>query len=173
MIREIQPRGPYVLLGWCNGGTLAFEIARQLEEAGEVVSRVFLIDTWIPDYHKRLGWLRSKLAHYSYRWGLIRNDWAMVRSGQKSFWDFIADRPTVQLFYRRRKIAKEAFAEPAYAAAQVYDRWLLDHTTEMLKAYEPKPISGRLTIFRSTSEPTGRFLDSEAGLGWNGGTTST
>ena len=166
LIREIQPGGPYALLGWCNGGTLAFEIARQLEEAGEVVSRVFLIDTWIPDYHKRQGWLRSGLARYSYRWGLIRNDWALMRSGQKSFWDFIADRPTVQLFYRRRKKAKEAFAEPAYAAAQVYDRWLLDHTTEMLKAYEPNPIRGRLTVFRSTSEPTGRFLNSK--LGWGG-----
>ena len=32
LIRENQPGGPYVLLGWCNGGTLAFEIARQLEE---------------------------------------------------------------------------------------------------------------------------------------------
>jgi amino acid adenylation domain-containing protein len=166
LIREIQPGGPYALLGWCNGGTLAFEIARQLEEVGEVVSLVFLIDTWIPDYHKRLGWLRSGLARYSYRWGLIRNDWALMRSGQKSFWDFIADRPSVQLFYRRRKKAKEAFAEPAYAAAQVYDSWLLDHTTEMLKAYEPNPISGRLTIFRSTSEPTGRFLDPK--LGWGG-----
>ena len=62
LIREIQPSGPYVLLGWCNGGTLAFEIARQLEEAGEVVSRVFLVDAWIPGYLKRLGWLRSKLA---------------------------------------------------------------------------------------------------------------
>ena len=89
-----------------------------------------------------------------------------MRSGQKSFWDFIADRPTVQLFYGRRKKANEAFAEPAYAAAQVYDRWLLDHTTEMLKSYEPNPISGRLTIFRSTSEPTGRFLDPK--LGWGG-----
>ena len=165
LIREIQPNGPYVLLGWCNGGTLAFEIARQLEEAGEVVSRVFLVDTWIPGYHKRLGWLRSKLAHYSYRWGLIRLDWAMVRSGQKSFWDFIADRQTVQLFFGGGQIAT-AYAEPAYAAAQVYDRWLLDYTTEMLKAYEPKPISGRLTIFRSTSEPTGRFLDPK--LGWGG-----
>ena len=165
LIREIQPVGPYALLGWCNGGTLAFEIARQLEAAGEAVSRVFLIDAWIPGYHRRLGWLRSELAHYSYRWGLIRNDWAAVRSGQKSFWDFMADRPTVQRFYRRRQIAK-AFAEPAYEAAQAYDHWLLGYTTEMLKAYEPKPISGRLTIFRSTSEPTGRFLDPK--LGWGG-----
>ena len=27
LIREIQPEGPYALLGWCNGGTLAFEIS--------------------------------------------------------------------------------------------------------------------------------------------------
>jgi amino acid adenylation domain-containing protein len=165
LIREIQPSGPYILLGWCNGGTLAFEIAHQLEEAGEVVSRVFLVDTWAPGYHKRLGWLRSKLAHYSYRWGLIRMDWDLVRSGQKSFWDFVADRPTIQLFSGGGQVAK-AYAEPAHAAAQVYDRWLLDYTTEMLKVYEPKPIKGKLTVFRSTGEPTGRFLDRR--LGWGG-----
>ena len=36
----------------------------------------------------------------------------------------------------------------------------------MLKTYEPKPIRGRLTIFRSTGEPAGRFLDPK--LGWSG-----
>ena len=96
LIREIQPRGPYALVGWCNGGTLAFETARQLLESGEVVSRVFMIDTWVPGYFKRLGWLRSKLADYNYRWRLILLDWATVRSGQKSFWDFIANRSTVR-----------------------------------------------------------------------------
>ena len=30
LIREIRPTGPYTLLGWCNGGALAFETARQL-----------------------------------------------------------------------------------------------------------------------------------------------
>ena len=69
-------------------------------------------------------------------------------------------------FLPPRSDRQEAFAEPAYAAAQVYDHWLLDYTTAMLKAYEPKPISGRLTIFRSTSEPAGRFLDPK--LGWGG-----
>jgi thioesterase domain-containing protein/acyl carrier protein len=165
LIREIQPRGPYVLMGWCDGGALAFATARQLEEAGEVVSRVFLIDAWIPGYSKRLGWVRSKLADYSYRWGLIRIDWAKARSERKSFWSFMADRATVRRFCRRGQIAK-VVAEPAYAAAQAHDNWLLDYTTAMLKAYEPKPISGRLIIFRSTTEPAGRFLDPK--LGWGG-----
>jgi amino acid adenylation domain-containing protein len=165
LIREIQPRGPYALLGWCNGGTLAFETARQLVESGEVVSGVFLIDTWIPGYLRRLDWLRSKLADYAYRWQLILADWATVRSGQKSLWGFVRDRSTLRRFFRRGQIGTPV-AEPAYAAAQAYDHWLLDYTTTMLKAYEPNPLSGRLTIFRSTSEPAGRFLDPK--LGWGG-----
>ena len=166
LIREIQPRGPYALVGWCNGGTLAFETARQLLESGEVVSRVFLIDTWVPGYFKRLGWLRSKLADYNYRWRLILLDWATVRSGQKSFWDFIANRSTVRRFFYRRDPIAEVAAEPAYATAQAYDRWLLDYTTAMVNDYEPIPIGAPLTIFRSTSEPAGRFLDPK--LGWDG-----
>jgi thioesterase domain-containing protein len=165
LIREVQPRGPYALLGWCNGGTLAFETARQLEDAGEVISDVFLIDAWIPGYLERLGWPRSKLADFVYRWGFVMLDWAKVRSGRKSFWDFIADRAIVRYFYRRSQIAN-ATPEPAYAAAQVYDNWLLDYTSAMLRAYQPKPIGGRLTVFRSTGEPTGLFLDPK--LGWRG-----
>jgi amino acid adenylation domain-containing protein len=163
LIREIQPTGPYALVGWCNGGTLAFETAHQLLEAGEVVSRVFMIDTWVPGYFKRLGRFRSKLADYSYRWQLILADWATVKSGKKSLWGFIADRSTVRRFFRREQVA-EAGAEPAYATARAYDHWLLNYTSAMLDAYEPKPIKGRLTIFRSSSEPAGRFLDPN--LGW-------
>ena len=36
----------------------------------------------------------------------------------------------------------------------------------MLKTYQPKPIGGRLTVFRSTGEPAGLFLDPK--LGWGG-----
>jgi thioesterase domain-containing protein len=36
----------------------------------------------------------------------------------------------------------------------------------MLRTYQPKPIGGRLTVFRSTGEPTGLFLDPK--LGWGG-----
>lgn len=165
LIRGVQPRGPYALLGWCNGGTLAFETARQLEEAGEVVSDVFLIDGWIPGYLKRLGWLRSKLADLAYRWGFVMSGWAKVRSGRKSFRDFIAERAIVRRFYRRGQVIN-TICEPPYAAAEIYDSWLLDYTTAMLRAYQPKPICGRLTVFRSTDEPTGLFLDAK--LGWGG-----
>ena len=43
-IRSIEPQGPYRLAGWSFGGALAYEIARQLREAGETVSFLGMID---------------------------------------------------------------------------------------------------------------------------------
>ena len=43
-IRKLQPRGPYRLGGFCNGGLLAYEMARQLEVSGERVEFLGLID---------------------------------------------------------------------------------------------------------------------------------
>src|SRR5581483_1998115 len=36
-MREVQPEGPYLLAGWCFGGTIVFEMARQLHDAGQEV----------------------------------------------------------------------------------------------------------------------------------------
>ncbi len=43
-LRRIQPQGPYLVGGWSSGAAIAFEIAAQLEAAGEPVRRVFLLD---------------------------------------------------------------------------------------------------------------------------------
>lgn len=43
-IRSVQPNGPYLLAGLCAGGVIAFEIARQLQDAGERTLFVGLID---------------------------------------------------------------------------------------------------------------------------------
>ncbi|WP_437277985.1 amino acid adenylation domain-containing protein [Sorangium sp. So ce375] len=44
-IRERQARGPYRLLGWSLGGVLALAIARALEEQGEPVAFLGILDT--------------------------------------------------------------------------------------------------------------------------------
>lgn len=43
-IRSVQPHGPYLLAGLCAGGVIAFEVARQLQDAGEDVAFVGIID---------------------------------------------------------------------------------------------------------------------------------
>ncbi|WP_245688611.1 non-ribosomal peptide synthetase [Thermogemmatispora onikobensis] len=57
-IRRIQPSGPYRLAGWCNGGLVAYEMARQLQAMGEKVELLVLIDPTAPEH----GWSRARLA---------------------------------------------------------------------------------------------------------------
>jgi phthiocerol/phenolphthiocerol synthesis type-I polyketide synthase E len=44
-IRSARPHGPYFLGGYCMGGTIAFEVAQQLQAAGEKVALLALFDT--------------------------------------------------------------------------------------------------------------------------------
>ncbi len=43
-IRDVQATGPYHLLGWSIGGVIAFEVARQLQEQGETIGQLVLLD---------------------------------------------------------------------------------------------------------------------------------
>ncbi len=47
-LRTLQPRGPYFLGGECVGGICAYEMACQLQEAGEKVALLLLLDTSVP-----------------------------------------------------------------------------------------------------------------------------
>jgi thioesterase domain-containing protein len=54
VITAVQPAGPYRLLGWSLGGTVAQAMAATLQRAGEEVSRLVLLDgypamTWAAD----------------------------------------------------------------------------------------------------------------------------
>jgi thioesterase domain-containing protein/acyl carrier protein len=168
LIRRVHPTGPYVLTGWCVAGALAFEIARQLAANGARVSNVFLIDSWVPGYFARLPLLRRLIGTYTLRWQLARADWRRFKSGQQTFAQFIDQRPSVQhlrlllnrlLGRRNRPQVTEA------EGPEQYDKWLLEYLKSTTERYEPKPYSGRVTLFRSTQEPTGWMFDPLAGWG--------
>jgi thioesterase domain-containing protein len=48
-IQQVAPHGPYYLAGWSFGGMVAFEIARDLEAAGEEIAMLGLLDSNLPD----------------------------------------------------------------------------------------------------------------------------
>ena len=54
-LREVRERGPYTLGGWSSGAMIAFEMAAQLEAAGETVRRVFILDGPAPVEHADLS----------------------------------------------------------------------------------------------------------------------
>ncbi len=50
IMRSIQPEGPYLLAGWCNGAVVAYEMARQLQAAGEKLDLLILMDASVLTY---------------------------------------------------------------------------------------------------------------------------
>ncbi|TGA86980.1 alpha/beta fold hydrolase, partial [Streptomyces palmae] len=48
-IREIQPEGPYHLMGWSFGGAVAHAMAVQLQQAGEKVELLAMLDSYPAD----------------------------------------------------------------------------------------------------------------------------
>lgn len=72
-IRKVQPKGPYCLGGWSFGAVLAYETAIQLQEMGEKVSSLFLLDPFI-EHSKEEQELTSKLITTSFFQGYLHND---------------------------------------------------------------------------------------------------
>ena len=167
LIRRVHPRGPYVLAGWCVAGALAFEIARQLVESGQPVAQLFLIDTWLPRYFARLPVWRRVIGNQSMRWQMTRFEWRKFTSGQQSFRDFFNRLITVRraqaLLERIAGTAASAEPQQPAIAPQDYDQWLLQYLRSRTDRYEPQPYRGRITLFRSTHEPTGWWFDPLAG----------
>jgi thioesterase domain-containing protein len=61
-LRAFQPEGPYLLGGFCNGGLVAYEMARQLHAQGQMVDLLVLIDPALPGSHRSL---RGAIKRYS------------------------------------------------------------------------------------------------------------
>ena len=83
-MRQVQPQGPYMIGGFSGGGITAYEMARQLKEAGEEVAALVLLDTPLPrrrpltrpDRLKlQLLKLREAGAAYPLEWARRRIHW--------------------------------------------------------------------------------------------------
>lgn len=87
-LRSVQPHGPYVLGGFSGGGITAYEMARQLDAAGETVSLVMMLDTPLPVRPSltrqdkaliKLHEFRRKGISYLSEWARNRIAWEMRR----------------------------------------------------------------------------------------------
>ncbi|MES2221040.1 MAG: condensation domain-containing protein, partial [Acidobacteriota bacterium] len=61
LVREVQPSGPYRLAGWCVSGWIAYGVARRLEQMGQPIELVMIIDAWAPSYWNSQPRLRKQL----------------------------------------------------------------------------------------------------------------
>jgi len=87
-MRQVQPHGPYLLGGFSGGGITAYEIARQLEAAGEKIALLVMLDTPLPvgpplsridKLLIKLGEVRLNGPGFLWKWIKRRFEWEMER----------------------------------------------------------------------------------------------
>ncbi len=170
LIRQLQPTGPYQLVGWCVGGILAVEIARQLRRQHQGVSFLCLIDAWAPGSMQRQSRPRAWLAQRSYRLQLVRSDWRRVLLKQQRLQDFLEHRVAIKRVLRalgrRQPEAPPPSFENRHQSTQAYDRWLDLYLDGVAARYVPQAVDVAKVLIFSSRENRGWFLDPL--LGWGG-----
>jgi thioesterase domain-containing protein len=135
-IRRFRPHGPYVLAGHCSGGIVAFEVARQLMEAGEEVPLVAMIGTPVPRMFDRfpLFWLRTRRHVVGLLTGSLKDRKRYVRGRLD----------------RRRRAAAVSSASPQQLAAM---KRLEAAVTVAVRSYKPHYYPGQIDLFVTSDEP--------------------
>jgi amino acid adenylation domain-containing protein len=148
------PRGPYALCGLSFGGTVAFEMARQLEAAGKSVAVVALLDS-CPTYAE-WNLSENRLRHRtSHTLSVLAYHARSLRSGSPS---------DIMRYLRgvtRRQVAKVRSAiwrqrlrlRPVREGEKLTLDLVLRNVEEAARMayrdYLPRPYPGRVTLFRA------------------------
>ncbi len=165
LIRRHQPHGPYFFVGYCAGGTIAFEMAQQLRRDNERVALLGMINSPLPGMPDgRFETLRFKAQRLRYQ---LRE----ARTNGKGIVRFFQDR-------RRAVRAGKAEQERIANAVRVAKRdgfkdtagdlrVVLDATTEVILRYRASDYPGAVALFVS-DDPSLRGLtdDLDPRLAW-------
>jgi amino acid adenylation domain-containing protein/FkbH-like protein len=158
-VREFQPDGPYHLGGYCFGGNVAYEMARQLEAQGQRVALLALLDAAPSNAsYERLKWWRPRFAFDFTRNFLFTFDDFMrlkgherrslllrkLRSCGRKLWKHLrgAQNPDVDL---------EEVIDPTHVSDRELRLWKL-HLNLLVK-HVSKPYGGHVTLFRTRAHP--------------------
>ena len=153
-IQKIHPDGPYLLVGYCMGGTIALEMAQQLKSHGFEVPFLGLLETY--------NWINLRpetpLSKSRYLWQKIefhtRNLLLLPSKERKLFWE-----DKLNTLKRRRKVWSGMRNNGTEAIEANQEQ--LHHTTlariwknndDAALIYEPSFYDGHITHFRPQKE---------------------
>jgi amino acid adenylation domain-containing protein len=159
-LRAFQRSGPYRLGGYCFGGNVAYEMARQLVAQGEKIALLALFNSWPPNSSYTRVHLTPKLCiQFLKNLGSWTGYVLQLKPTQQRdliLWKTRAiGRKWLRFTHGLRKAAPDIdVAEWVDLSAQPEDRHELwaAHIRAYLK-HCPKPFAGRLTLFRTRYHP--------------------
>ncbi len=154
-MRQLQPHGPYYLGGRSFGGSVAFEMARQLHEQGEQVDLLAMLDTY------PLGWLKlfSKAAAQEYQKKFLRlrfnqhcrNLVALNLRGKVRYIFSKAQFKTRRLKNIWWQLTKKVTPNSAHPLAEILQK-IEEINYLAVRKYVPQRYAGKVTFFCAEEE---------------------
>jgi len=186
VMRSVQPEGPYLLGGWCNGGLIAYEMARQLRAQGQTVDLLVLMDADAPAFRfkqerrlidrcisllrlnpeKQVDWF---LLYRHLRLSLY--DWRQKQRAQKEpdthKQHEESEVPESLLEAETEALEREASQQPEalLPGKEVLRQDWLSVYEWAVAGYLPSPYPGKVTFFWTEEEPARKY-------GWRPGIKS-
>ncbi|GHF80856.1 hypothetical protein GCM10018790_68250 [Kitasatospora xanthocidica] len=149
IVRRVRPEGPYHLLGWSFGGSLAYEIAVQLQEAGAEVGLLANLDSYPRtaaqeegDDQSLLGWVVE----------LVGQDKSAFAGRELTPDDVVevlrsSDSPMARLGTER------IFAMLSS----------MRNNGSLLNGFDPRPFKGRMQLFVASANLSPEQVEQQAG----------
>ncbi len=166
-VRAIQPVGPYRLAGACFGGVVAFEMARQLEAAGERVELLALMDAFAPGTPEMLGrprGVKGRLRYLDQHLRLHLHN--LLHLGPAELLDYVLRHAgTVKRRVLNRFWVAWSMLRRLFGAATMLEPEAFEHAGYCaIKIYAAKPYGGSAVLFRA-QERSPLSTDLKAGWG--------
>lgn len=138
-ILAFRPGGPYVIAGFCAGGTIAFELGRQLLQQGAAVSFLALFGAPYPTMFRRRSLLQERLDQLRER--VVRHARTLASLS------FAARRVYITRKLRERKARRAAERSSAADPVLVLRARVERATLAAGRRYTPGYFSGRVCLF--------------------------
>jgi amino acid adenylation domain-containing protein len=174
-IKTIQKNGPYRLGGYCLGGVVAYEMARQLQESGEEVELLVVIEGFAPDqfhdrltlYHPRRLLLFWANLPFWFR-GFIDLGWReLFRRGKvraKITWWTLRQR-----LGKKDPLPLDAILHGELEFVADRQRRVMQQQAVALYQYRPRPFRGPTLLIRAQNQTVSQVLlgSQDPSLGWS------
>jgi len=166
-MRTLHPHGPYYLGGFCFGGQVAFEMARQLQKEGQKADFLGLFDSFVrrpSESSPMTGLFPSKAFVRKMKWHL-RNLVLLERGKRLTYLLTRMRNLKTQVQMSLWNLVRRFFSyigRPSTSWFQLRDLRLIHYQAG--RDYVPGPYPGRVTIFLSKEAPEKPSEDPR--LGW-------
>ncbi len=160
LLREVQPEGPYHVSGLSMGGAVAFEMARQLESAGQKVGLLAILDAPAPAVMVSPDEILLMLD-FAEVMGLVPESIKLSRE------DALEMSVSERLAYVLAQTQTEGTMPAEITLATIEKLWdVYEKNVQALLAYDARKYGGSATLFR-TADTANNYSGEGDAMGWD------